>query len=344
MKININEIARRAGVSIATVSRALNNSQAINKETQKKILEIAEEYNYKPNPIARSLSKQRTETVGVVLSDMNSEFFTEIIRGIDDEALRANYFLMVSTIQNQRNLNETFSEFMDSGRVDGIILMADMLHRDILSIIKKSEKPVILLNAAPVVGDYICFNINFFQGTMAVIDHLYDHGHRIISFIAGPQDIYRFDELLRGYETALRNHEIPIRENFMIKSRNSLQSGYNAFMRLAHYIEDIDAIFCANDLLAAGAYEAAQSLNIRIPQDVAIVGFDNQKFSQHMVPRLTTVHLPFYELGSKAMQYMLKMIDRNVPQKQRFKEELSPGLVIGGSCGWHEWSYRSGLQ
>jgi LacI family transcriptional regulator len=339
MKMNISEIAKHAGVSIATVSRALNNSSAINQETRKKVLQVAEEFNYKPNPIARSLSKQRTETVGVILPEMNEEFFAELLGGIDEEAFRLDYFLMLSSYHQQRNIAETFSEFLNSGRVDGVMLMADILHRDLLSTIKKSERPVILLNTATPIGDFTCFNINYYQGALALIDHLHEHGHRCIAFISGLTDFFQFDELFRGYEAAHLKHELKIREEFIIKGQNTQQFGYTAFMRLAHDLKDIDAIFCANDIIAAGVYEAARSLNVRIPQDIPVVGFGNLKLSQYLVPKLTTVHIPFYELGNKAMQHLLKMIDGNVARKSAYKKELTTGLVIGGSCGWHGMNF-----
>ena len=148
MEININEIARRAGVSIASVSSALNNKSPVREETRHKILQIANELNYKPNPIARSLSRKKTDTIGVILPELVDEFFTDIIRGIYEEAYRTNRYVMISSSHSQRNIVETLLEFMGSGRVDGVILMAPQMHKEVSAIIPKSKRPVVLLNSS----------------------------------------------------------------------------------------------------------------------------------------------------------------------------------------------------
>jgi len=331
--ININEIARRAGVSIATVSRALNNTGSIREATRQKILQIAEELNYKPNPIARSLSRKHTDTIGVILPELVDEFFMDIIRGIDEEAYRNDQYVMVSSSHSKRDIVQTLLEFMSSGRVDGVILMAPQFRDELTELIQKNKRPVVLLNSHNFINDSICFNINNYQGALAIVEHLIGHGYKKIGMIQGPEGNCDADERFRGFKDALIKNSLSILDSIVVPGDFTAKSGYYGFIRLMSQSQKPDAIFAANDMMVVGAYEAARSSNIKIPQDVAIVGFDDIFLSRFLIPRLTTVHVPIVELGTKAMRYLLKMISGEVDSRQPHREELSTGLVIGGSCG-----------
>ena len=333
MDININEIARVAGVSIATVSRALNNNGSVKEETRQKIQRIARELNYKPNPIARGLSRKKTDTIGVILPEMVDEFFTEIIRGIDEEAYRTNNYVMVASSYSQRNIVETLLEFMGSGRVDGLILMIPQINDDVSTLIYKSKRPIVLLNNNIKNNKFVSFNINNFQGAYNVVEHLIGHGYQNIAIIQGPEGNIDADERYRGYLQALKNHNLPVQNSLIIPGEFNIKSGYYGFIRLMSQPEKPDAIFTANDMMALGVYEAARTSNIKIPQDVAVVGFDDIFLSRLLSPRLTTIHVPIVELGRKSMRYLLKMINNQVDPKKSYCEELTTGLVIGGSCG-----------
>jgi len=333
MTTNIYEIARRAGVSIATVSRAFSDNSAIREETRQRILQIAHELNYKPNPIARSLSTRKTDTIGVILPELVDEFFMDIIRGIDEEAYRANRYVMVSSSHSQRNIVETLMEFMNSGRVDGLILMAPQMHKDAVRILRKSKRPVVLLDSCKDMDDVVCFSINNYQGAFTIIEHLINHGYKRIGMIQGAEGNFDAEDRLRGYRDALMKNNLPVQNSLIVPGDFRIKSGYYGFIRLMSQQEKPEAIFAANDMMAVGAYEAAKTSNIKIPQDVAIVGFDDIFLSRLLSPRLTTVHVPIVELGSKATRYLLKMISGEVDAKTQFCEELLTGLVVGGSCG-----------
>jgi DNA-binding LacI/PurR family transcriptional regulator len=334
MKININEVARRAGVSIATVSRAFNGNGLIREETRTKILKIAHELNYIPNPIARSLSRQATDTIGVVLPDLVGEFFMDIIHGIDEEAYRQNWYVLVSSSHSQRNIIETLVEFMGSGRVDGVILMAPQMHKEVAEIILKSKRPVVLINACKDLSNVVNFQINNFEGAFNNIEHLANvHGYKKIGIIKGPEGNCDSDERFAGYSEALIKLDLPVKESFVAPGDFSVESGYEGFTNLIKKIDRPEAIFASNDMMAVGAYKAAADLGIKIPDDFALVGFDDIYLSQFLIPRLTTVHVPLTELGRKAVQYLLNMINGNVDKKKPYSETLSTELRIGGSCG-----------
>ncbi len=332
MKNSIVEIAKHAGVSIATVSRAINNSGSVRKETRNRILQIAEELNYKPNIIARSLSRSRTDTIGVILPELVDEFFTEIIRGIDEEAYRSGQFILVSSSHSQRNIVETLLEFMGSGRVDGVVLLAPELQGEVVQLIKKSKKPVVLMNVCRGIKDIVSFNIDNSQGAYAVTEHLIRHHCQKIAMICGPEGNCDAGDRIRGFKAALRDYEVHFYDELMIQGDFTTRSGYYGFTRLMSQRMKPDAVFAANDMMAAGLYEAARVLGIQIPGDVAVAGFDDIYLSRLLQPRLTTVHVPISELGSKAARYLFRLINGEV-EPEEHREELATGLVIGGSCG-----------
>jgi DNA-binding LacI/PurR family transcriptional regulator len=333
VRTNIKEIAQKAGVSIATVSRVMNNHGPVREETRRRILQIAHELNYQPNPIARSLSRKQTDTIGVILPEMVDEFFTDIIRGIDEEAHRANRYVLVASSHSQRNIVETLLEFMGSGRVDGVILMAPLIHRQVSAIIGKSKRPVVVLNGDEETNNVVCFNINNYQGAFNVVEHFIGHGYKNIGMIQGPSGNCDAEERFRGFKDALIKNNLSIQNSLIVPGDFATKSGYYGFIRLMSQPHRPDAVFAANDMMAVGAYQAARDSNIKIPQDVAIAGFDDIYLSQLLSPRLTTVHVPIVELGIKATRYLFKMIAGEVDPKMSYREELSTGLVIGGSCG-----------
>ncbi|MDW7680734.1 MAG: LacI family DNA-binding transcriptional regulator, partial [bacterium] len=302
---------------------------------------IARELNYKPNPIARGLSRKKTDTIGVILPEMVDEFFTEIIRGIDEEAYRTNNYVMVASSYSQRNIVETLLEFMGSGRVDGLILMIPQINDDVSTLIYKSKRPIVLLNNNIKNNKFVSFNINNFQGAYNVVEHLIGHGYQNIAIIQGPEGNIDADERYRGYVQALSNHGLPVNNSLIIPGNFTVKSGYYGFIRLMSQPQKPEAIFASNDMMAVGVYEAARTSNLKIPQDVAVVGFDDIFLSRLLSPRLTTVHVPIVELGRKAMRYLLKMVNNQVDPKTSYREELTTGLIIGGSCGCENYAVQT---
>ncbi|MCB0283763.1 MAG: LacI family DNA-binding transcriptional regulator [Calditrichae bacterium] len=333
MKINIQEIARRSNVSIATVSRVLNNKGPVKPETRNKILTLAKQLNYKPSPHARALSSRRTDTIGVILPELVDEYFMDIIQGIDEEAHLFNKYLMISSSHSQRNDIETIMEFMGSGRTDGAIIMAPSLHDEIYEVIKKSKRPVVLLNCCSSKTNVVSFNIDNYRGARQIVAHLIDHGYRKIGMIKGPDRNIEAQARFEGFHDILVERGLEYKENYVISGDFSLTSGNYGMLRLMGSDDKPQAIFAANDYMAIGAYQAARNLNLKIPEDVAIVGFDDIFTSRIIHPRLTTVHVPVVELGRRALNYLVGMIDGTKDPAESYHEELSTGLVIGESCG-----------
>jgi len=333
MNTNINEIARRCGVSIATVSRVFNNKGPIKETTRQKVLQVARELNYHPNQIARGLSRKKTDTIGVILPELNDEFFMNIIHGIDEVANRNKQYLMISSSHSRHNDVETMLDFMGSGRVDGVILMAPGICESIVELKRKSRRPMVLLNCGEDIKNVVSFGVDNYRGAFVMTEHLIGHGYRNIAIVKGPEQNTEASDRFRGFADALRENGINLNESMIIPGDFSFKSGYYGFLRLMGNKEKPQAIFFSNDMMALGAYEAARGAGVSIPGDVAVAGFDDIFSGRIVSPRLTTVNIPIMELGSRAMSYLLKMINGDVDPNESHKEVLSTGLIVGGSCG-----------
>ncbi len=341
MRVNIEKIARQAGVSIATVSRAINGKGPMREETRKRILQLVDEYHYVPNPNARGLSGKFTETIGIILPELTDEFFMNVIHAIDEEAYRENRYVLVASSHGQRDAVETLIQFMGSGRVDGVILMVPKIQDEIMDVINRSKRPIVLMNSSKSLKSVISFDINNFQGSFAITEHLIGHGYESIGMMTGPEGNCDAEERYKGFAAALKAHGIDQVDSLIVSGDFTARSGYHGLTRLMSQRRKPRAIFAANDMMAVGAFEAARNLHIRIPEDVAIVGFDDISLGHFLLPSLTTVHVPIQELGSKAIRYLLKLIKKEVDPDVPYREEISTGIVIGGSCGCASTSFQS---
>jgi len=192
---------------------------------------------------------------------------------------------------------------------------------------------VVLLNVDKQLNDVVSINIDNYQGALTAVSHLISHGYKNIAMIQGPSGNCDAEERYRGFEDALIQNNIPIKKELIVPGEFKVHSGYYGFTRLINQNIKPDAIFAANDMMAIGVYEAARAAGLKIPEDVSVVGFDDIQLGRLLYPRLTTIHVPISELGKKAVGYLFKMIDGDVDSKSPYREELSVGLVIGGSCG-----------
>ena len=334
MKIDIHKVASKSGVSIATVSRALNGSPLVKPKTREKILKIVDELNYIPNPIARSLSKKSTETIGVVLPDLVGEFFMDFIHSVDEEAYKHKWHVLISSSHSQRNLIETLIELMGSGRVDGVILMAPQIQNKVSEIIQKRKAPVVLINTCGDFNKIDQIKINNFQGAYNIVEHFIKvHNYKKIGIINGPKGNCDAKERIAGYLSAFEKYKVVKDNSLIINGNFDVESGILGFTTLMNRKVKPEAIFAANDMMAVGIYEAAKELGYKIPADVAVAGFDDIYLSQFLNPRLTTIHVPITDLGIKAVKYLLNRINNKVIKREVSLEVLPTELVIGGSCG-----------
>ncbi len=333
MKLTIKEIADKAHVSIATVSRALNGDAKVKGDTRELILKIANDLNYRPNLAARNLVKNETKIIGLVLPEIQGDFYTEVIKGVDTEAHNGGYHVIVAGSHSERSIMESIMSFMGQSMVDGVILMIPSLNDQIKEIINvPNTPPVVIVNGNHKIEGSDLVYIDNFQGAYSITDYLINNmGYKRIAHIKGP--ITNNDAIGRhlGYIAALKDNGMEPNEDWIINGDFTIKSGEIACSRLLSLREKPDVIFAGNDIMAAGCYRVIKSHGLEIPDDIGVVGFDHTFLSEFMSPMLTTVHVPIAEVGKTAAALLLEKIKKGKDHITR-KIKISTGIIIGKSC------------
>ena len=314
----IRDVARRAQMSVATVSRALNGFENVSEQARERIAAAVAELGYVPHAGARILSLTRNNAIGVVLPDLHGEFFSEIVRGMDREASRRGYLLLLSTLHAGGEQATNAMRAM-RGRVDGLIVMAPHLGADELSAALPKGLPSILINTRAGAGQHPSIHLDNAAGVRAVVEHLASLGRKRLVHIAGPADNIDAQEREAAFREAVAAHGL---EGRIVGGDFEMESGEAAIRRLLADAIEFDAVFAANDNMAIGTLEALRAAGKRVPEEVAVVGFDDIPLARHM--GITTVRVRIAELGERALQ---RLVDGFV--KDQGGDELhAPELVI----------------
>lgn len=327
----IRDVASRAGVSVATVSRSLNGIGPVRDETTRRVRAAVRALKYVPHAAARSLSIRRTHTLGILLPEVHGEFFSEVIRGIDIAARRHGYHILVSgSHSDAAEMSAMLSALR--GRVDGLVVMSPDLALGPLSRALATETPLVVLNSAAPGRDSI--RIDNYNGARAMTDHLMALGHRHIAFIRGPARNVDAAERLRGYRSALDGSAHGVRRQIEVQGDFTENSGHHAAVEILSMKPRPGAIFAANDAMAVGALRALREAGLHLPQEMALAGFDDVPIARYVTPQLTTVHVDIAELGRRAVEHLLAAIKGDAPSRK--PEIIDTTLVIRESCGAHQ--------
>lgn len=298
----IRDVARRAQVSIASVSRVLNGACNVSELTRNRIEEAVRELGYVPHAGARSLSMARTNALGVVLPDLHGEFFSEIVRGMDREASARGYLLLLSPLHGERERPAIALRAM-RGRVDGMLLMAPQIEEDVLALALPSGLPVVLMNTRADMGA-VSIHLDNEAGAKAVAEHFVALGRRRIVHIAGPEGNIDAQERAAAFANALAAHGLDMR---LLPGDFSEGSGVAAVEQMLAEGAAFDAIFAANDNMAIGALGALRRAGIAVPGAVALAGFDDIPLARHL--GLTTIRVRIAELGEKAVSLLIDVLE-----------------------------------
>lgn len=331
MPATIREVARKADVSVATVSRVLNGSDSVRPATREHVLETAQALQYTPNETARSLSQKQTRTVGVLLPDMHGQFFAQVIQGIEEQAQAQNYHVLVSSSHSEEEEARTMIRAM-LGRVDGLVIMWPKSRVPFLSETIPKGLPTILLNAPAVEGASFALNFDNRRGARDVVRHLIEHGHRRIAMLAGASENHDARERLAGYRSALEEADLAADDDYVIGGDFTRESGYEAARRVLALSPSPTALFAANDSMAIGALRGLQEEDVRVPDDLALAGFDDIPTARFMMPGLTTAHVPMRRLGERAFEHLLAVLSGEAPDEGG-AETLATELIRRTSCG-----------
>jgi LacI family transcriptional regulator len=303
----------------------------VREETRQRISDVARALRYTPDSAARSLITRRSNTFGVLLPDLYGEFFSEVIRGIDQKAQEKGYHVLVSSSHNDRSEIEAAIRAM-RGRVDGLIVMSPDIDAQTLAANLPESLPVVLLNCTVDGDGFDSINIDNSGGAEAMTRHLLAYGHRRVAMISGAANNHDAAERLRGYRSALAEAGIEADPAWVLAGDFTEASGYAAALALIGLEPRPTAVFAANDSMAIGAISALRESGVGVPEDVAVVGFDDIPIARYISPPLSSVHVPITQLGERAIEKLLRAVkDKN--QHERGQELLPTKLVVRESCG-----------
>ncbi len=310
MRVSIKDIAKAAGVSHSTVSRALSDSPLIKAETKARIQRLAQEMGYSPDAIARSLVTQRTHTVGVVVTTITDPFVAEVVQGIEDTAQENDYSVILASSASEPERELAAVEMLRAKRVDSLIVTSSRVGALYLEHLERFGVPVVLVNNHNRQSGRYTFSVsvdNQHGGHLATA-HLIQRGHRHIGYVSGPADHSDDAERLAGYRQALDESGITFDPALVVHGNGRLDGGERALRTLARLVELPTAVFCYNDITAIGLISAARQAGLAVPDDLAVVGFDDIPLAAHVYPSLTTVAQPQRDMGRQAMNMALALM------------------------------------
>ncbi|MEJ5198033.1 MAG: LacI family DNA-binding transcriptional regulator [Anaerolineae bacterium] len=334
MSTSIKDIARAAGVSHSTVSRALSDSPLVAAATRARIRRLAQEMGYSPNEGARSLVRGHTCTVGVVVTTIADPFSAEVVEGIESTAYAHGYSVILAASQDDPEREVAAVEMLRSKRVDAIIVTSSRvgaLHQERLG---AAGVPVILLNShsRQVTPHTFSVRVDDVHGGRLATEYLLWLGHRRIAHVAGPPGHSPSVDRLAGYRAALEEAGVPFDAGLVFEGTGRPAGGEQALARLFALAERPTAVFCYNDMTAIGLLRAARAAGLTVPRDLAVIGFDDIPFAAYVSPALTTIAQPKFEMGQRAMEMALSLMGG--PAADRMHDVVLEGrLVVRDSTG-----------
>jgi LacI family transcriptional regulator len=335
MGVTIYDLAREAGVGIGTVSRCLNNHPSVSEKTRARVLSVVKRLNYQPHAYAQRLASKKTNSIAAVIPFFTNYFFLQVLQGVQDRASEVGYDLILYGVNDPSQAEHALRRSLQRGRVDGVMFFSMKLPESFVLKFRQMNLPLVLVDAYHPQFDSI--RVENRQGAIMATKHLLGLGHRSIAMVNGSLDTQPARDRLSGYRDALAEYGLPVRDEFVI-SGTGKQDGFNkeagreAMLRLLGVRsgpQDFSAVFVASDVQAMGALEAARERGVRIPEDLALVSFDDIEIAQHL--HLTTMRQPMYEMGVLALERLLARAGE--PGLPPIVKSFVPQLIIRHTCG-----------
>jgi LacI family transcriptional regulator len=328
----LRDVATAAGVHPATASRALSPSTRllVSEDTAQRVLDAAARLGYRPNPVARSLRTRRSNTVGVLIPDLNNPLFPPMLRGVEDMLAEHGYVALIGNTDADERRERMVFDQMRGRHVDGFVLATATLRHPILDEAAEADLPVVLMNRTASGYPFSSVSVDNEQGVQAAVAHLAALGHTRIGHIAGPQDTSTGVSRLRGFCDGMRACGLEPHDDQIIGAHAySTEEGMRCCAELLRRRADLTAIVAANDMVAVGCYSAFEDMRLSCPEDVSVIGFNDMPFIDRLRPPLSTVRFPHYQLGMEAAKLLLERIHGSGgPVKILY---LAPELVVRGS-------------
>tara|TARA_R110002096_G_scaffold6206_4_gene28539 strand:+ start:6670 stop:7689 length:1020 start_codon:yes stop_codon:yes gene_type:complete len=328
----LRDVARKAQVSVSTVSRVINQEPLVKRDTRQKVESAIDELGYRPNRVAQRLRSINTKNklIGLVLPDIQNPFYVDVVRGVEEAAYQQKFAVMIGNFDQSEEKEKIFLEVLQSESIDGLIV-APYRNRDqhIRKVIENGY-PVVCIDRGLVGIDVDVIKVNNEAGAFAAIDYLIGLGHKRIAHITGHPTIPTTNERIAGYERAMQQSDLPVDPELIRSSDSSYQSGADLMHELLAIAAPPTAVFTANNLLTLGALKTIHERGLDVPNDISIVGFDDMYWSMSLNPPLTAVRQSGYEIGSRAAEVLLQKIAH--PDRSTSSVVLDTELMVRESC------------
>lgn len=330
MKITINELARRSGVSPSTVSRALNDDPIICEETKRKVIQVAQELNYTPlRSRKRSSTRKRNKIIALMVTDISNPFFPEIVHGVEDLAFEFGYSVSLWNTREDIEREKQYVETLKVSEVNGIILGSSRIKEERIREVTENDIPCVIINR--IIEGIPSVFADYENGAYQATKYLVNLGHGRIALINGPANAQPSLWREKGFLRALKELGKEIEENLLSFNFPNVEGGYVATLKLLSIDNPPTAIFAYNDLVALGAMKAIREKNMLVSKDISLVGYDDIFLSAYLDPPLTTVSQPKYMMGKLAADLLFRLINGEKVKNNQIS--LKPELIIRSSCG-----------
>ncbi len=325
------DIAKLAGVSTSTVSHVINKTRFVSEEISERVNNAAKELNYyAPSALARSLKVNRTKTIGMLVTTSTNPFFGEVVKGVERSCYHKGYSLILcNTEGDNERMRQSINTLLQK-RVDGLILMCSSLEGERIDVFERyPDIPVVVMDWGPMLFTSDKIQDNSLRGGYLAAKYLIDCGHTEIGCITGPLIKHQAQMRYEGYKRAMNEAGLEFNANWIIESDFECEGGYQAFKKMAERGKLPSSIFVSNDMMAMGVISAANELDIKVPDDLSIIGYDDIHIAKFMSPSLTTIHQPKYRLGQAAVETLVRRLDDKSNEAQVV--QLEPTLVVRNS-------------
>lgn len=333
MGVTMDDIAKEAGVSKATVSRVINDDSVVKDETREKVMKLVKKYNYKPHTVASGLARNLSYTIALMMPELprniSDPFFLEFLNAVGNKAAEHDFSLSLPTVQtsNQRKLYE---EEIDYNRLDGLIATNPKVQDVRVDILRKKNIPFVFLGRAFNDDDLYWVDGDNIDGAYQATEYLINQGYEKIACLSGQKKFVASDTRLEGYKKILKENGLPYSQDLVVRGDFTKEGGYKATKRLLARDVKFNALFAINDMMAMGAIQALKEFGLKIPQDCAVIGFDGIDLGTYIEPKLSTVKQPISKLGFKAAEMLIKLI--NGKEVEENQVVLPVELLIRDSC------------
>tara|TARA_Y100000296_G_scaffold211_2_gene244 strand:+ start:73 stop:1074 length:1002 start_codon:yes stop_codon:yes gene_type:complete len=321
----IYQVAERAGVSLSTVSRVLNGKASVNKVLRERVEKAVEELNYRPNSVARSLANSRTDSIGVLVPELNAPFFGDLMQAVESTLRAADKHVIITVGRNCLETEKDAVEFLISRNCDALIMHAEALSDEYLLELNQSKLPIALVNRQVEGLSEACTTLDNEKGGYLATRHLLELGHKNIAYISGPIEKRDAKLRLEGHNRALSEAGLLVNSELVFEGNYTEEDGKLGLLELMARDLPFTALVCANDWMASGAISCARDLGMSLPHDLSIVGFDDVVFAHHVFPRLTTVSNPVANMAEMSAKYILNKV---YGQANDVKLSFEPTLIL----------------